>query len=128
MLYWLSKARLVVFNMVLLDFGFYATHAAMHFNYFPSSQIAMLCLTLIVLDILEMVDMCRSNRSWNLFLKLNDKHKSKDQGSIEKSKEESDILELNRTSHPQQLPKKRIIRALSHINPADSSQGYSSGD
>ena len=59
MLYWLSKVRLVLFNMVLLDFGFYATHAAMHFNYFPSSQIAMLCLTLIVLDILEMVDICR---------------------------------------------------------------------
>ena len=128
MLYWLSKARLVIFNMVLLDFGFYATHAAMHFNYFPSSQIAMLCLTLIVLDILEMVDMCRSNRSWNLFFKLNDKHNSKDQGSIEKSKDESDIFELNRQSHPQQLPKKRITPALSHINPADSSQGYSSGD
>ena len=78
-LYWLPKVRLVVFNMVLLDFGFYATHAAMHFNYFPSSQLAMLCLTLLVLDILEMVDICSNSNNWHLFYTST---KPKDQSKI----------------------------------------------
>ena len=115
---WLPRLRLVIFNIVLLDFGFYATHAAMHFNYFPSSQIAMLCLTLIVLDILEMVDICFTTRLWALYLKS-------------QLKTTQTLMKTPTTSRPITLAQKIAVAkttTLSHINPADSSQGYSSGD
>lgn len=72
-LYFMPKIHLIFFNMVFLDIAFYSTFTFQNSTNAFSVILSYFCITFLAVDVLEMVTIVDSTRSWVVWSKFAEK-------------------------------------------------------
>ena len=67
-IFYVPRINLFLLNLVLMDFTFHVTHSALHFTLMASTTIACIFLSLLVADLLLLINWIFNDSAWHLGL------------------------------------------------------------